>query len=448
MTKIADIAHQLWFPAKSFHDQGLSYASYLTELSWLWLLKAMPALKLERQLPNSFHWQQWITLSTWEQFDIYGNVLSHLAQSSHASVASIYCQAETRLSHPKQLQQLLNTLDALNTVPLKEQGEIYERLLHIYARVDKNQLYLLPPAALVDALMLVLQPQINEIIQDPLAGMGYFLVASDQYIKITQETSQSAQLHGMEQSLVKQRLAMVNCVLHGIVDKEQATIQRTDCVLMDKHTCQAADVILSSLVFVNHTDNDMVLNNALALLKHIYQTLQSGGRAAVIVPDELLHQLGSAQQVRQELMDNCILHTVVRLPNGIFYPHSVPTQVLFFYRDVGNTHDDTANIWCYDLRSQTPSFGYQRRLKRQHLMDFVKAYGDDPLAQTERKPQAEHWQCFHRQDLKNDDLDVYAQILPENDLESDELETLWQVLEQTVQELEQVKTLLDMDDTV
>jgi type I restriction enzyme M protein len=252
----------------------------------------------------------------------------------------------------------------------------------------------------------------------------------------------------MEQSLIKQRLAMVNCVLHEIIDNKNAAIQRLDCVLMDKHTCQAADVILSSLVFVSHTDDDTVLNNALALLKHIYQTLPLGGRAAVIVPDALLHQLGSAQQVRQELMNNCILHTVLRLPNGIFYPHSVPTQVLFFYRDAGKAHKDTKNIWCYDLRSQTPSFGYQRRLKRQHLMDFVKAYGDDPLAQTERKAQAKHWQCFRRQDLKNDDLDVYAQVLPENDLESNELETLWQVLEQTVQELEQVKTLLDTDDVL
>ncbi|WP_353571432.1 N-6 DNA methylase [Candidatus Albibeggiatoa sp. nov. BB20] len=448
MTKIADIAHQLWFPAKSFHDQGMSYANYLTELSWLWLVKVMPELKLEGQLPKPFHWQQWIKQATWEQFDIYGNILSHLSQSSHATLASIYCQAETQLSHPKQLQQLLNTLDALNTVPLKEQGEIYERLLHIYARVDKNQLYLLPPAALVDALMLVLQPQAGEIIQDPLAGMGYFLVASDQYINITQENTKPAKLHGMEQSLIKQRLAMMNCVLHGIMDKERATIQWADSVLIDKHLCQSADVILSNLVFVNHADDDTVLNNALALLKHIYQTLQLGGRAAVIVPDELLHQLGSAQQVRQELMDNCILHTVVRLPNGIFYPYSVPTQVLFFYRDAGNAHNDTEHIWCYDLRSQTPSFGYQRRLKRQHLMDFVKAYGDDPLVQTERQTQAEHWQCFHRQDLKNDDLDVYAQIFPENDLESNELEILWHALEQTVQELEQVKAMLETDEPI
>ncbi|MCV6638303.1 N-6 DNA methylase [Candidatus Albibeggiatoa sp. nov. NOAA] len=446
MTKIADIAHQLWFPAKSFHDQGISYASYLTELSWLWLIKAMPALKLNQQLPKSFHWQQWTKQATWEQFDIYGNVLTHLAQSSHISIANIYYQAETQLSHPKQLQQLLNTLEALNEVPLKEQGEVYERLLHIYARVDKTQLYLLPPAALVDALMLVSQPQATETIQDPLAGMGYFLVACDQYIKITQETTKPAQLQGMEQNLVKQRLAMMNCMLHGMADKQQAIIQWADSVLIDKHTCQAADVILSSLVFVNHADDDTALNNALALLKHIYQTLQLGGRAAVIVPDELLHQRGPAQQVRQELMDNCILHTVVRLPNGIFYPYSVPTQVLFFYRDAGNVHNDTQQIWCYDLRSQMQSFGYQRRLKRQHLMDFIKAYGEDSLGQSERQAQAEHWQCFDRQDLENDDLDVYAQVLPENDLESNELEALWQALEQTVQELEQVKALLDADE--
>lgn len=442
MTKIADIAHQLWFPAKSFHDQGLSYANYLTELSWLWTIKAMPALKLEKQLPKSFHWQQWIKQPIWKQFEVYGNILAYLAQSSHAGIASIYCQAETQLSHPKQLQQLINTLEVLNSVPVKEQGEIFERLLHIYARIDKNQLYLLPPAALVDTLMLVLQPQAHEIIQDPLAGMGCFLVATEQYVKITQETTKNIQLQGMEQSLAKQRLAMVNCVLHGMMDKKTATVQWIDSVLIDKHLWQRADVILSSLVFIN--DDDTVLNNALALLKHIYQTLQLGGRAAVIVPDKLLHQLGPAQQIRQELMDNCILHTVVRLPNGIFYPHSVPTQVLFFYRDADN---NTNNIWCYDLRSQTPSFGYQRRLKRQHLMDFVKAYGDEPLGQAERQAQAEHWQCFQRQDLKNDNLDVYAQFLPETDLESNELETLWQVLEQTIQELEQLKGLLETDES-
>jgi len=446
MTKIADTAHQLWFPAKSFHDQGLNYAGYLTELSWLWLIKAMPALKLDAYLPYTFQWQRWTQQAVWEQFDTYGDILTHLSQSSHASLASIFYQAETQLSHPKQLQQLLTTLDTLNAVPLKEQGEIYERLLYIYARIDKQQLYLLPPAALVDALMLVLQPQVQEVIQDPLAGMGSFLVASDQYIRITQETSiDASQLKGMEQSLIKQRLAMINCALHGIVDKKQAAIQWADSVLLDKHVCEAADVVLSNLVFVNHADDDTVLNNALAVLKHIYQTLQLGGRAAVIVPDELLYLPGPAQQVRQELMDNCILHTVLRLPNGIFYPHSVPAHVLFFYRDVGNAHNNTENIGCYDLRAQTPSFGYQRRLKRQHLMDFVKAYGEDPLAQTERQAQVEYWECFVRSDLKNDNLDVFAQVMPENDLESNELESLWQVLEQTVQELEQVKLLLESD---
>ncbi len=441
MTKIADIAYQLWFPAKSFHEQGLSYASYLTELSWLWIIKALPALKLNNQLPKEFYWNQWTKQSAWKQFDVYDSILTHLSHCLHSGIASIYHQAETQLSHPKQLQQLLTTLEVLNTIPLKEQGEIYDYLLNIYAKNDKNQLYLLPPTALVDTLVLILQPQANELIQDPLAGMGYFLVACDQYIKITQETNQEIKLHGMEQNLVKQRLAMVNCILHGMTDGTQVTVQWTDTVLMDKRICQAVDVAVSSLVFINH--DDTVLNNALALLKHIYQTLQLGGRAAVIVPDELLYRSGPAQQIRQELMDNCILHTVVRLPNGIFYPHSVATQVLFFYRDA--EHNSTKQIWCYDLRSQVASFGYQRRLKRQHLMDFVKAYGDDPLARTTRKPEANYWQCFQRQPLKNDNLDVYAQILPEDEFESDELETLWQVLGQTIQELQQVKTLLEDD---
>src|SRR6201999_1020898 len=127
-------------------------------------------------------------------------------------------------------------------------------------------------------------------------------------------------------------------------------------------------------------------NKQLAFLQHIYLGLKPNGRAAVVLPDSVLFEEGVGKRVRQDLMDKCDLHTILRLPTGIFYSQGVKTNVLFFTRGAKDK-DNTKVVWFFDMRTNAPSFGKRTPLARAHFTEFEKAYGDDPLGKSKRKDQ-------------------------------------------------------------
>ncbi|MEN8217585.1 MAG: N-6 DNA methylase [Pseudomonadota bacterium] len=435
MNTIANIAETLWAPATHLHTEGLSYHAYLTELTWLLLLKIAPAIG---SVPVHLSWESLIHKQGKEQYEYYQKVIKEMRKSVAPLLAGIYAHARSSFKNPEQLAQVITTVDS---VPTENLGEIYETLLEMCADENENSLHI-APRSLVDLMVILIQPQPGELIQDPLAGTASFVVAADEYIKVMSDELSNVKIKkrqnfiAIEPDLARQRLALMNCLLHDIDRSQDVPVRWGDSLLSNLAEWPTADVILSMLVFASDPTDELGKHDtALALLQHIYQILKPGGRAAVVLPDKVLKAAGPAQEVRSTLLDTCVVHTVLRLPHGIFYPHKMSTQILFF-RKGKTASEKTQSVWFYDLRTHAPIFGQYLHLTRKDLMSFEKAYGDDPLGQRPRR-EDEDWRCFSRETLaeQGDRLDG----LQDEDMITEEI---WDVLDDTMADLEALTDIL------
>lgn len=195
------------------------------------------------------------------------------------------------------------------------------------------------------------------------------------------------------------RLALMNCLLHGMEGDDEGVVHLGNALGQAGASLDKADVILANPPFgtskggdASITRDDLTFktnNKQLAFLQHIYRNLKPGGRAAVVLPDNVLFEAGVGTDVRRDLMDKCNLHTILRLPTGIFYAQGVKTNVLFFTKgsatDKLQEESCTENVWVYDLRTNMPSFGKRTPFGEQHLKPFETVYGDDPNGQSPRQ---------------------------------------------------------------
>jgi type I restriction enzyme M protein len=244
----------------------------------------------------------------------------------------------------------------------------------------------------------VMKPALDDIIQDPAAGTGGFLIAASRYIRehndiaalkeAAQKRFYNGTFYGMEHVQDTHRLALMNLMLHGL-DSEPAAagIRYGDTLSPEGEALPKATLILTNPPFGNKkggglpTRTDFTFptsNKQLGFLQHVYRGLKPGGRAAVVLPDNVLFELGVGRQIRTDLMDKCNLHTILRLPTGIFYAQKVKTNVLFFTRGLtekGNTRE----VWVYDLRANMPQFGKRTPLTNRHFSDFEISFGSDDL---------------------------------------------------------------------
>ncbi len=252
-----------------------------------------------------------------------------------------------------------------------------------------------------------MKPAHNELIQDPAAGMSGFLIAANAYIKAQtngytdlskaeKKFQQTKAFIGMELVPNTRRLALMNCLLHGMEGGKEGVVLQGNTLGEEGKKLPLAKLILSNPPFGTSRGGGMperkfphpTSNKQLAFLQHIYLGLKSGGRAAVVLPDNVLFESGIGVEIRKDLMEKCNLHTILRLPTGIFYAHGVKTNVLFFQKGTPDkprqrTHC-TTQVWVYDLRTNMPSFGKRTPFNETHLEPFEKAYGDDPNGQSSR----------------------------------------------------------------
>jgi type I restriction enzyme M protein len=276
------------------------------------------------------------------------------------------------------------------------------------------------------------QPQPGEIIQDPAAGTGGFLIAADQYIKkhtddlhdlsVSQQNFQKTQAFvGMELVHETARLSLMNLLLHDI----HGQLHIGDTLSSQGKKLPPADVILTNPPFGTKkgggapTRDDFTFvtsNKQLAFLQHCYRSLklplgnEPGGRAAVVLPDNVLFEENTGADVRRDLMDKCELHTVLRLPTGIFYAGGVKTNVLFFTRGKGDKANTKA-VWFYDMRTNAPAFGKRTPLTEEHFAEFEKCFGTDVYGRkSRRKDQGEDgkFRKFTRDEIarRGDNLDI------------------------------------------
>lgn len=433
----SDIVQKLWNLCDVLRDDGINYSDYVTELVLLLFIK-MEHENVESGvitaplLPEYARWEQLRSKSGLNLLNYYKETLLKLSQSTNPRIAAIYANAQTNLSEPAHLEKLILSLDQIDWFDTDKDGlgDLYEGLLEKNASETKSGAgQYFTPRPLIDAIIAVMRPHPGETIQDPAVGTAGFLIAADRYIRERtddlldlSEAMRAFQIRkayiGMELVRNTRRLALMNCLLHGIEGEGAGAILYGNTLSNTGKDLPCSEIILSNPPFGNakgggvkrsftYTTN----NKQLAFIQHIVEHLKDGGRAAVVLPDNVLFEADVGTDIRRMLMDKCRLHSILRLPTGIFYKPGVKTNVLFFEKISESATGSTDSVWVYDMRSNMPRFGKRTPLTEAHFTDFIKAYGEDPNGRSPREDQGEQgrWRCFTREWIaaeKQDSLDI------------------------------------------
>jgi type I restriction enzyme M protein len=357
--------------------------------------------------------------------------LGNLKKTKDQVVLAIFTDAQTKLRKPTNLKALTDAIDKLDWFSAGEEGlgNLYEGLLEKNAAEKKSGAgQYFTPRPLIDCMVRLMKPQPGEIIQDPAAGTGGFLVAADRYIKdntddlyklpkgITADFQRRQAYVGIELVPDTHRLCLMNLMLHGI----ESMVESGDSLAPDGERIGKADLILTNPPFGTKkgggrpTRPDFSItadtsNKQLAFVEHIVRALKPGGRAAVVVPDNVLFEDNTGRRLRSWMMELCNLHTILRLPTGIFYAQGVKTNLAFLTRgkaDKGNTK----GTWVYDMRANMDAFGKTKPLAAEDFKLFEKAFGDDPHGKSKRKDQGEEgrFRFYSREQIaaRGDNLDI------------------------------------------
>jgi len=440
-----DIVQKLWNLCDILRDDGINYSDYVTELVLLLFIKMEhenkeSGLLQTHKLPEYARWREFTSRSGLNLLNHYKSSLLNLSQSTDPLIAAIYADAQTSLKEPRHLEQLIKSLDAIDWFSAKQDGlgDLYEGLLEKNANETKSGAgQYFTPRPLIDSIVQLVQPQPGETIQDPAAGTAGFLIAADAYIRSKtddlydlsekqRQFQRNKAYLGMELVSSTRRLALMNCLLHGMEGDDEGVVHLGNTLGSAGSNLPKSDIILSNPPFGTAKGGggptrDLTFdtnNKQLAFLQHIVLHLKDGGRAAVVLPDNVLFESNVAADIRRDLMHKCRLHTILRLPTGIFYAQGVKTNVLFFQKVSQAATESTQEVWVYDMRINAPKFGKRTPLTRAHFAEFEACFGADPNGQSSRKDQGDtgRFRRFTREWIaseKGDSLDI-AWVKDEN----------------------------------
>ncbi len=391
-----DIVAKLWNLCNVLKDDGVTYHQYVTELTYLLFLKMAKETGTEEQIPEGHRWADLEAKGAPDRLQFYKLALIRLGDKGSKLTKEIFANASSFIKKPATLSTLVTEIDKLDWYSAKQEGlgDMYEGLLEKNANEKKSGAgQYFTPRPLIDSMVSVMKPTLDDIIQDPAAGTGGFLIAANHYLRehtdfdslteAKQRKYQRNTFYGMEHVQDTHRLALMNLMLHGI----DGGIRYGDTLSDDGTALPKATLMLTNPPFgtkkggglPSRTDFTFPTSNKqFCFVQHIYRGLAAGGRAAVVLPDNVLFESGVGKDIRKDLMEKCNLHTILRLPTGIFYAQGVKTNVLFFTR--GTTDKaNTKEVWVYDLRANMPQFGKRTPLTREHFTEFDTAFGSDPL---------------------------------------------------------------------
>lgn len=454
-----EIVSKLWNLCNVLRDDGITYHQYVTELTYILFLKMAKETKAEVAIPEDYRWDKLTSYSGIELKKFYKELLTYLGENTKGRVREIYQGASSNIDEPKNLEKIIKSINELDWFSAQEEGlgNLYEGLLERNASEKKSGAgQYFTPRELIDVMTELIAPQPGERCNDPACGTFGFMIAADRYVK-----NHTDELFDLPEELatfqVKEafsggelvhethRLALMNAMLHNIEGK----IVLGDTLSESGKAMTGFDVVLTNPPFGTKkggeraTRDDFTYttsNKQLNFLQHIYRSLKSDGkaRAAVVLPDNVLFADGDGEKIRVDLMNKCNLHTILRLPTGIFYAQGVKTNVLFFTR--GKTDEDnTKELWIYDLRTNMQSFGKTNKLKKEHFNDFIKAY----QAEDRSAVNDERWNCFTREQIaeKGNSLDL-GLIRDESILDYEDLPDPIESAEDTITQLEMAVDLV------
>ena len=418
-TSSSTIVQRLWNYCNVLRDDGMSYGDYVEQLTYLLFLKM--ADEQERLLgktgtiPDELDWQSLLQRDGDELEIHYRHILTELGRGS-GLIPVIFRKAQNKIQDPAKLRRLVDLIngETWTGVDIDIKGEIYEGLLEKNAQDTKSGAgQYFTPRPLIKAIVDVMRPPPGQRICDPACGTGGFLLAAhdytvkhhgpldrDQWSHLRHEA-----LHGWEIVDNTARLCVMNLYLHGIgANGGSSPIRVDDSLASDPG--ERFDMVMtnppfgkkSSVTFV--TDEGQVKresqtvvrddfwtstsNKQLNFVQHIKTLLNIHGKAAVVVPDNVLFEGGAGETVRRKLLHECDVHTLLRLPTGIFYAPGVKANVLFFDRKPASETPWTKQLWIYDLRTNQNFTLKERPLARADLDEFVARY--NPENRHERTP--------------------------------------------------------------
>ncbi|MER7762471.1 N-6 DNA methylase [Streptomyces sp. NPDC097619] len=428
------LVNRLWSYCELLRHSGVSTLDYVEQLTYLLFLKmaderAKRPAKFRRNAPEAplvpvgRDWTSLTTRSAEALLDHYEFILKDLGQRGGTMLGEVFTKASNKIHEPAVLERLIKDLIDPHTWTTENQdlkGDAYEGLLQRGAEDRKTGAgQYFTPRPLIDAMVDCIQPKIGETITDPACGTGGFLIAAHAHIATRYEDElygdegrklQTGSITGYELVRETARLALMNMLLHGIGTSEAKpliTIQDSLAKPIHKHY----DIVLANPPFgVGSVTGEAytartdfwapTTNKQLNFVQHIYNLLKTNGRGALVLPDNVLFEGGAGTTIRRNLLDLCDVHTLLRLPTGIFYANGVKANVLFFDKTGQRSggRPGTRQLWVYDFRTDQRFTLKQRQLSREHLDDFVAAYHSGGSDYSTRKP-SERFRAFDYDEL-------------------------------------------------
>lgn len=453
-----DIVQKLWNLCNILRDDGITYHQYVTELTYILFLKMISENGEEEKLIASvreayserlkayahqqakpvdalsdkekeelkgalysYSWNYLVQLDGIELKTYYNKLLSELGKATYDKISAIYVKAVSSIEQPRNLKKIISEIDRLEWFEAKQEGlgDLYEGLLAKNADEKKSGAgQYFTPRVLIDVMTELIDPQFGEKCFDPACGTFGFMISAYQH------ATRNVNLYKLSDSQVKEfessfsgvelvpdahRLALMNAYLHGV----PAQIYCEDSLASNAKRLKEFDVILANPPFGTKSGGErtsrddisfQTSNKQLNFLQIIYRSLKANGKArcAVVLPDNVLFAAGDGASVRRELMNFCNLHTILRLPTGIFYAHGVKTNVLFFTR--GETEkNNTTEVAFYDMRTNMEGFGKTRPLRKDDFAEFMEGYKNP------EKRIGERWTKYTREKIAehpDDSLDL------------------------------------------
>jgi len=445
------IVQRVWNYCNVLKDDGVSYGDYLEQLTYLLFLKmddeSVSILKRESAIPAAYNWQSLVGKQGAALEDHYRQLLRELGKGS-GLIPVIFRKAQNRISDPAKLQRLIQLINGETWMGLEMdvKGEIYEGLLEKNAQDTKSGAgQYFTPRPLIQAIVDVMRPRPGQTVCDPACGTGGFLLAAYDFIQAHWGTLDKAQgeylrhnaLHGWEIVDDTARLCVMNLYLHNIGPNSgtgRSPIHVGDSLASDPG--ERFDMVLtnppfgkkSSVTFVtdegeSRRESQTIVredfwtttsNKQLNFVQHVKTILKIHGSAAVVVPDNVLFEGGAGETVRKRLLHECDVHTLLRLPTGIFYAQGVKANVIFFDRKPASETAWTKDLWIYDLRTNQNFTLKQNPLARADLDEFVSCYHPENRHQrvetwSEENPEG-RWRRYRYEELAARDklnLDIF-----------------------------------------
>ena len=479
------IVAKLWNYCNVLRDDGVSYGDYVQQLTNLLFLKmadeqSKPPFNKKSTIPKGFDWDSLVSKKGDELETHYRHMLETLGKQQQL-LGLIYRKSQNKIQDPAKLEKLIKLINEETWVGLgiDVKGEIYEGLLEKNAEDVKGGAgQYFTPRSLISAMVEVINPKPGETVGDPACGTGGFFLSAHDYIdknynldKDQKKFLSQKTFKGYDLVPEVVRLCAMNMYLHGI-GKAESQVINSDSLIADPG--DRFDIVLTNPPFgkksttmiyseegkaeresLSYERDDFWVttsNKQLNFLQHVKTVLKINSRCAIVVPDNVLFEGGAGETVRKKLLELCNLHTMLRLPTGIFYAGGVKSNVLFFDRKPGSEDGKpwTEKLWIYDLRTNMHFTQKERKMTRTDLDDFVKCYNSE---NTSKRKETDRFKSYSYDDIMKRDktsLDIFwlkdeslddLENLPEPEILADEIsDNLKSALDSVAELIEDLKS--------